>query len=40
MDETHSYNFKDTQRFDRELEDLKHKRMVRARKNSFGVIFF
>jgi hypothetical protein len=33
MDETHSYNFKDAQRFDRELEELKHKKMVRAGKN-------
>ena len=30
MDETHSYNFKDSQRFERELEELKAKKMVRA----------
>lgn len=34
MDESQRYNFKDSRRFDRELEDLKHKKMVRAGKSS------
>lgn len=29
MDESQRYNFKDAHRFDRELEELKHKKMVR-----------
>ena len=32
MDESHRYNFKDSHRFDRELEELKHKKMVREGK--------
>ena len=30
MDESQRFNYKDAQRFDRELEELKHKKMVRA----------
>lgn len=29
MDESQRFNFKDGHRFDRELEELKHKKMVR-----------
>lgn len=39
MDESQRYNFKDANRFDRELEELKHKKMVREGKFIFNLAF-
>jgi len=39
MDESQRYNFKDANRFDRELEELKHKKMVREGKLVLNLAF-